>query len=100
MLDGMSKPAKSSGTTPGAPEQQVSFEDALRKLELIVESMENSELPLESLLARFEEGAQLAEACQARLTEAELKIQQLEKTAAGQVILRPSPLADAANPES
>jgi exodeoxyribonuclease VII small subunit len=67
----------------------------LKKLEGIVEAMENSDLPLETLLARFEEGAQLAQLCQARLSEAELKIQQLEKTAAGQLVTRPISLSEA-----
>lgn len=72
----------------------MSFEEALKKLESIVEAMENSDLPLETLLARFEEGAQLAQLCQARLAEAELKIQQLEKTAAGQILVRPAALPE------
>lgn len=83
---------------PTAP-QTASFEDALKKLEAIVEAMENSDLPLETLLARFEEGAQLAQMCQARLADAELRIQQLEKTAAGQIVARPVTVAeDAAQP--
>jgi exodeoxyribonuclease VII small subunit len=95
----MSRTAKDSGSATGAPDQQASFEDALRKLELIVESMENGDLPLETLLARFEEGAHLAEMCQTRLAEAELKIQQLEKTAAGPIVLRPASLAEDPNRE-
>ena len=57
-------------------------------LEAIVESMENADLPLDSLLAQFEEGAQLVQMCQSKLADAELKIQQLEKTAAGQMVLK------------
>ena len=72
----------------------MSFEDALKRLESTVEAMENADLPLETLLARFEEGAQLAQMCQARLAEAELKIQQLEKSAGGQLILKPVSLAE------
>jgi len=47
----------------------LSFEEALKKLEGIVESMESDELPLETLLARFEEGTRLAKICQSKLTE-------------------------------
>jgi exodeoxyribonuclease VII small subunit len=46
-------------------------------------------LPLEQLLARFEEGSRLAQVCQKKLAEAELKIQKLEKTAGGAVELKP-----------
>ena len=51
--------------------------------------MESDELPLEQLLARYEEGVKLARICQDKLAEAELKIQQLEKTAAGEFKLKP-----------
>jgi exodeoxyribonuclease VII small subunit len=90
----MSKTAKGPGMTAPAGDQQISFEEALKKLESIVEAMENSDLPLETLLARFEEGAQLAQMCQARLAEAEIKIQQLEKSAAGQLVLKPVSLPE------
>lgn len=81
------------------PEAGLPFEEALKKLESIVEAMESSELPLEHLLARFEEGTQLAQVCQAQLTAAEVRVQKLEKTLAGQFDLKPvpevdSPLAD------
>ena len=90
----MSNSGKGSAKTPDLAGAQPSFEDALKKLERIVEAMENADLPLETLLARFEEGAQLAQMCQTRLAEAELKIQQLEKTAAGQIVLKPISLSE------
>ncbi|HVY69248.1 MAG TPA: exodeoxyribonuclease VII small subunit [Verrucomicrobiae bacterium] len=65
------------------------FEEALTRLEAAVEAMENDDLPLESLLARYEEGAALAKICQAKLADAELKIQQLEKNSAGELVLKP-----------
>jgi exonuclease VII small subunit len=40
------------------------------------------------LLAKYEEGTRLARTCQEKLAEAELKIQQLEKTAAGEMKLK------------
>jgi exodeoxyribonuclease VII small subunit len=65
------------------------FEEALKKLEGIVEAMESEELPLETLLARYEEGTRLAKSCQEKLAEAELKIQQLEKTSSGELAVKP-----------
>ncbi len=65
-----------------------SFEDALHKLETIVDSMESGELPLETLLTQFEEGTRLLKICQSKLQEAELKIKQLEKNAAGETVLK------------
>ncbi len=60
-------------------ELKLSFETALSKLEAIVESMELGEVPLADLLAKFEEGNKLLKHCEARLKEAELKIEQLKK---------------------
>ena len=80
----MSKAAKIPVTGAELP-----FEEALHQLEAIVESMEAADLPLETLLDRFEKGTQLARICQAKLAEAELKIQQLEKNAAGQATVKP-----------
>jgi exodeoxyribonuclease VII small subunit len=80
----MSKPARADAGKSSLP-----FEDALKKLEGIVEAMESEDLPLEALLARYEEGTRLVKICQEKLAEAELKIQQLEKNAAGDLKLKP-----------
>jgi exodeoxyribonuclease VII small subunit len=81
--------AKTTGQNPPAKTGTVSFEEALKKLESIVESMESGDLPLETLLAKYEEGTKLARICQTKLAEAELKIEQLEKTGAGELQLKP-----------
>lgn len=60
-------------------QQPPSFEDALARLESIVESMESGEVPLAELLAKFEEGNALLKTCETRLKDAELKIEQLKK---------------------
>ena len=79
----MSKAVKTASEEP-------SFEDALQRLESVVEAMESDDLPLEQLLSRFEEGTRLVRVCQTRLSEAELKIQALEKSLAGEPALRPA----------
>lgn len=66
---------------------KLSFEDALARLEAIVESMESGDVPLADLLARFEQGTKLLKVCEARLKEAELKIEQLKKQKDGSVTL-------------
>lgn len=70
-------------------EQEMPFEEAMQKLESIVDAMESGELPLEAMMAQFEEGARLAKICQATLARAELRIQQLEKNAAGDLAVKP-----------
>jgi exodeoxyribonuclease VII small subunit len=80
----MSKTARAD-----APKGSLPFEDAMKRLEGVVEAMESGDLPLEVLLSKYEEGARLVKICQEKLAEAELKIQQLEKTAAGEIKLKP-----------
>ena len=88
----MPNPSKTAG--PNSSVKNLPFEDALKKLEGIVEAMEADDLPLETLLARYEEGARLVKICQGKLAEAEVKIQQLEKNAAGEMKLTPLDLSE------
>lgn len=60
--------------------EQPSFEDALARLESIVDSMEQGQVPLAELISRYEDGCKLLQVCEARLKEAELKIDQLKKS--------------------
>ncbi len=63
---------------------KTSFESALAKLEAIVDSMEQGEIPLADLLGKYEEGTRLLKVCEARLKDAELKIEKLKKTKDGE----------------
>jgi exodeoxyribonuclease VII small subunit len=84
----------SKGAGQNLPAKSPPFEEALKKLEDIVAAMESDDLPLETLLAKYEEGSQLVKLCQAKLAGAELKIQQLEKNAAGELKLKPADLSE------
>ena len=68
---------------------KLSFETALAKLEAIVDSMEQGEVPLAELLAKYEEGSKLLKVCEGRLKDAELKIEQLKKARDGGVAFEP-----------
>jgi len=74
--------------------EAIPFEEAMQQLESIVEKMESGELPLETLMTQFEEGTRLAKICQAKLAQAETKIQLLEKNTAGDLTLRPVEISD------
>lgn len=84
----VSTTTKTAGSNSPAKSGNLPFEEALKKLEAIVEAMEKDDLPLEGLLAKYEEGTQLAGICQQKLAEAEVKIQRLEKNAAGELQLK------------
>jgi exodeoxyribonuclease VII small subunit len=81
--------ANSSKTAASTAANPLPFEEALKKLEGIVEAMESDDLPLETLLAKYEEGSKLVKVCREKLSEAELKIQQLEKSADKEMKLKP-----------
>ncbi len=63
----------SQGTGADAP----SFEDSIRRLSEIVDTLEGGELPLEDSLRLFEEGVKLARASQATLDRAEKRVEEL-----------------------
>ena len=88
----MSKPVKAAGIE--SPAAEIPFEEALKKLNSIVQAMENDELPLENLLSQYEEGMRMYQQCQSRLAAAELRIHQIEKDAAGRLTARPLDLPE------
>lgn len=53
------------------------FEEALKKLESIVDQLEHEMPPLEEALSAYKDGTDLAKACLARLEKAELRIREL-----------------------
>jgi len=65
------------------------FEASLSRLEEIVTQLEGGELPLEQSLKLFEEGIKLARICNARLEEAERKVEILMKDKAGKMMTKP-----------
>lgn len=64
-------------------EKKMNFEEAMERLEEIVNSMERGEAPLEESLALFSEGAKLAKQCSAMLDKAEQQVTKLTKGADG-----------------
>jgi len=59
------------------------FEEAMKRVEQIVEAIEQGKSGLEESIAQFEEGMTLIQLCRTILTEAELKIQKLQPGAGG-----------------
>lgn len=59
--------------------RQPGFEEALARLEKIVKSLEDGDLPLEESLRLFEEGVSLTRLCASRLEEAQKRIDVLTR---------------------
>jgi len=61
--------------TAQAENAELNFEDALARLEQIVEELESGDLGLESALSAFEEGVSLSRRCSGQLEDAERRIE-------------------------
>ncbi|NQT23204.1 MAG: exodeoxyribonuclease VII small subunit [Candidatus Omnitrophica bacterium] len=66
---------------------EMKFEEAIKKLEGIVEKLENGDLPLEDSLAKYEEGIKLSRICQKKLVVAKKKVEILVKGKDGKLKL-------------
>ena len=56
---------------------ELSFEDALRRLEEIVRTLEKGEAPLDKSIELYQEGDRLKRHCEARLKSAQARIEQI-----------------------
>lgn len=77
MADRRRSKAPVSEGSPEASEESLSFEEALARLEAVVERLEGGELELETALAEFERGVALARRCAGQLANAEQRIEVL-----------------------
>jgi exodeoxyribonuclease VII small subunit len=57
--------------------EQLSFEDALKRLEEIVRTLEKGEAPLDQSIGLYQEGDRLRRHCEARLKDAQARIEQI-----------------------
>lgn len=55
----------------------LSFEEALSRLESIVSRLESGQAPLEESISLYEEGARLKALCEDRLKAAQLRVEQI-----------------------
>ncbi|NQE04977.1 Exodeoxyribonuclease 7 small subunit [ANME-1 cluster archaeon GoMg1] len=58
-------------------EKEITFEDAMKKLESIAETLGEGNLSLEESLKMFEEGMELCKFCNTKLDEAGYKVEKL-----------------------
>ena len=68
--------------------EKLSFEQAMTRLEKIVEAIEQGKIGLEDSIKQFEEGMSLIKHCRTVLSNAEMKIHQLQ--ASGESGVAPS----------
>jgi exodeoxyribonuclease VII small subunit len=71
----------------------LSFEDALRELEGIVQQLERGQIKLDEAIAAYERGAALKKHCEAKLAEAKAKVDRIVVAVDGSVSSEPSGMA-------
>lgn len=67
---------------------EVKFEDAIKKLEKIVEDLEGGDLSLDEALKKYQEGIEISRICSQRLEGAKKKIEVLSKNKKGEFELK------------
>jgi exodeoxyribonuclease VII small subunit len=62
---------------------KMKFEDALSELEKIVKELEEGKVELDGAIERYERGAALKRHCEAKLAEAQARIEKITRNAGG-----------------
>lgn len=81
----MTQPAASPETTDIST---LSFEAAMKELEAIVRALESGSADLDRAITDYQRGNALKEHCLAKLSEAKLKVEQIQMKADGSVATR------------
>ena len=77
--------------TAKAPDiDKMSFEDALEELESIVKTLESGKGRLEDSISAYERGALLKKHCEAKLKEAQAKVEKISLDADGSARTEPA----------
>ena len=68
---------------------KLSFEDALAELEQIVSKLETGKSKLDDAIGAYERGALLKRHCEAKLREAQMKVEQIQLQPDGSLSVKP-----------
>ncbi len=64
---------------------KLSFEEAMAKLEEIIQKMDSSEVKLEDAVSLYEEGVKLKKICEEKLQSAKMKIEKITLSPNGKI---------------
>jgi exodeoxyribonuclease VII small subunit len=70
----------------------LSFEDALKELEAIVQQLERGQVKLDEAITAYERGALLKRHCEQKLAEAKMKVEKIVFASDGSVSTQPADL--------
>lgn len=85
--------SKTAPQEPLPPEiAQLGFEEALSQLEVIVRQLESGQGKLDDAIAAFQKGSHLRRHCDAKLNEAQAKIEKIAQNGDGTLSAQPADL--------
>jgi exodeoxyribonuclease VII small subunit len=67
----------------------MTFEEAMNELEKIVKRLEEGRLPLEEAISTFERGTLLKRYCETKLSDAQMRVEKIQKNADGTLSVVP-----------
>ena len=65
---------------------KMSFEEAMKELEKLVDSLDKGDVSLDEAITAYDRGSQLKEYCEKKLNEAKMKIETIQSSDKGDVV--------------
>ena len=66
--------------------KKMTFEDAMKELENLVDSLDKGDLSLDEAIAAYDRGSQLKDHCQKKLNEAKMKVESIQSSGENNII--------------
>ena len=60
--------------------EKLTFEEAMKELELLVDSLDKGDISLDEAIAAYDRGSQLKDYCQKKLHEAKMKVETIQSS--------------------
>ena len=60
--------------------EKMTFEEAMKELERLVDSLDKGDVSLDEAIAAYDRGSQLKDHCQKKLNEAKMKIETIQSS--------------------
>ena len=66
--------------------EKMTFEDAMKELENLVDSLDKGDVSLDEAIAAYDRGSKLKDHCQKKLNEAKMKVETIQSSGENNVI--------------
>ena len=60
--------------------EKLTFEEAIKELELLVDSLDKGDISLDEAIAAYDRGSQLKDYCQKKLHDAKMKVETIQSS--------------------